>query len=243
MSKFIYFDTETTSKSEDAEMIQFAMYSDHEGMYEQKYSINGNIEFGAMAVHHITPPMLEGMPSVEASGLRKMIKELVAQGYIFVAHNADFDVNVLRRYKITIPKNQIIDSLRVVAAADISEHFSEYNLQYLRYACGHWDMNASAHDALGDVMVLKQVFEHDLFPMARNVLEKSRGEFANITEKQIVDWMVSVSMLPQVMRRIPFGKYKGDRFEDLPESYLRWLMNNEDMDQAVKLAAKSALNY
>ena len=76
---------------------------------------------------------------------------------ISVAHNAAFDVAILRREGIK-PRN-IICTYKVASAIDTEERFSHYSLQYLRYALGI-EIEANAHDAIGDVLVLEALFEY-----------------------------------------------------------------------------------
>ena len=52
-----------------------------------------------------SPAMMN--PAVAASEIRKMVSE----GYIFVIHNAKFDVEVLGRHGITIPYSQVVDTM------------------------------------------------------------------------------------------------------------------------------------
>lgn len=41
---------------------------------------------------------------------------------------------------------------------------------------------------------------------------------------------------------MPWGKYEGEDMEDIPSSYLRWIMNNVD-DQEVVEAAEAEMAY
>ena len=69
-----------------------------------------------------------------------------------------------------------------------------------------------AHDALGDVIVLKNLFEY--------LKESSSLSVEN---------MMLISKEPQYMRTVPFGKYGGSSLEDLVKidrEYLEWLKEN-----------------
>jgi exodeoxyribonuclease X len=53
--------------------------------------------------------------------------------------------------------------------------------------------------------------------------------------------MIRISKEPPYLIKIGFGKYKGQRFENLPEDYLDWLLKQDDLDEGVKAAANRIL--
>jgi hypothetical protein len=75
---------------------------------------------------------------------------------VMVAHNARFDQAIIEKEGIT-PSN-VICTLRVARALDKNNTIPQYKLQYLRYYLDI-DIEAEAHDALGDVLVLEQLFK------------------------------------------------------------------------------------
>ena len=49
--------------------------------------------------------------------------------------------------------------------------------------------------------------------------------------------MVEISMNPMLIRRMPFGKHKGLKMEDVPVDYLHWLYSTDldgDMTYTVR---------
>ena len=52
--------------------------------------------------------------------------------------------------------------------------------------------------------------------------------------------MLAWSDAPALKSRITFGKHKGKRFDDpdVPNSYLRWIINESDMDADTKFSAQ-----
>lgn len=97
---------------------------------------------------------------------------------------------------------------------------TKYSLQYLRY---YLDLNvkANAHDALGDLLVLEALFQR--------IYAKTSDEFGeNATGK-----MIEISTNPVLIRRMPFGKYKGLKMEEVPVDYLQWL-SSTDLDGDMK---------
>ncbi len=60
--KFLYFDTETTDLIEK-EIIQMAFLTDDGVEFNMYFKPKGQISFSAMAIHNITPEMLEDKPT------------------------------------------------------------------------------------------------------------------------------------------------------------------------------------
>ena len=156
MSKLIFFDTETTGNTEKDFLCQIAYKSGDEkfvGLYKPEIKIPPE----ASAVHHITNKMVADKKSFSESEDRQKIKELFERkNSVVVAHNAPFDLMIIKKEGIE-PK-KFICTLRVARALDKEEKIDRYNLQYLRYLL-EIEIDADAHDALGDVLVLEKLFE------------------------------------------------------------------------------------
>jgi len=130
---------------------------------------------------------------------------------------------------MALTKHGIVDHIQDQLGYQRSEsgeiaEIPKYNLQYLRYCLG-LEVNAKAHDALGDVMILEAWFKriHDKF-MA-NVLHNPNQE------------MIKIRNNPVLMPRMPFGKHKGELFSEVPADYLLLLSTtelDEDMAYTVK---------
>jgi len=56
-------------------------------------------------------------------------------------------------------------------------------------------------------------------------------------EQKSVEDMIRVSNEPPYLTKIGFGKHAGEKFKDLPASYLDWL-SKQDMDEGVMAAVK-----
>lgn len=101
------------------------------------------------------------------------------------------------------PKN-IICTLRVARALDKENKISQYKLQYLRYYLD-LDVEAQAHDALGDVIVLEQLFER--------LYKKMYDELGD--EEKVLKEMIEISLRPSLMYMINFGKHAGKTVEEI----------------------------
>jgi len=215
MSKLIFFDTETTGNTENDFLVQIA-YKFGDENFVGLYKPPKKIPPEASAVHHITNKMVEGKPSFAESGDLEKIKKLFEdEDSIVVAHNAPFDLMIIKKEGIE-PK-KFICTLRIARYLDKEGKIDRYNLQYLRYLLDI-EVDATAHDALGDVMVLEKLFER---------LKKKIAEEENLKEKEVVEKMVEISSHPSLLQTFNFGKHLGKKIEEVAQTdrgYLEWLL-------------------
>src|SRR3990167_133248 len=175
MSKLIFFDTETTGNTEKDVLCQIA-YKTGDESFAELYKPEIKIPPEASAVHHITNKMVADKPSFKDSGDREKIKKLFEDNNsVVVAHNAPFDLMIIKKENI-LPL-RFICTLRVARHLDPEEKIDRYNLQYLRYLL-EIEIDATAHDALGDVLVLEQLFER---------LKNKVKEVENLSEDEAVE--------------------------------------------------------
>lgn len=229
--KYLFFDTETTDV-QSKDIIQLAFLTSDGKEFNEYFKPEQDISFGAMAVHHITPEFLENKPTfkertVADSSSMTLFSEIslsqylnkLAKEYIWVAHNVDFDMEVLKKKGIDIPK--YICTLKVarnILEDENKKDLESYSLQYLRYYLGIYkkekDIEILPHDAMGDVVVLKNLFE---YLQSNSVLTPEN--------------MMVISKEPQYIRTITFGKYAGYSIEEIAKidrEYLEWLMENAE---------------
>ena len=212
--KIIFFDTETTGNTENDYICQLAYKTAGEsfsGLYKPLIKIPPE----ASAVHHISNKMVADMPSFSESSDYKKIKELFEdENSVLVAHNACFDLAIIKNENI-IPKH-FICTLRVARALDQEGKIDKYNLQYLRYLL-EIEIDAAAHDALGDVLVLEKLYER----LNKKIMDKE-----NLTEEEAMKKMIEISSHPSIFNKINFGKYSGQKLEEIlafDRPYLEWL--------------------
>lgn len=218
MSKFLFFDTETTGNTPDDMLCQVA-YKLADDTFNELYKPAKLIPPEASAVHHITNKMVADKCAFKDSPDYAKIKTLFENPDIIpVAHNAKFDIGMMQREGITIGK--YICTLRLARALDTDSKIPRYNLQFLRYFLD-MEIDAVAHDAMGDVKVLEVLFER----LHEKYLEKNGGAEAKALEE-----MIRVSSLPSLMHTINFGKHAGKKIEDVAHEdrgYLEWLYNQK----------------
>lgn len=166
------------------------------------------ISVDAMATHHITNEMVADKPAFPGSGMYQELETLLADN-ILVAHNAPFDIGILENEGLKVPTH--ICTYRVARHLDAEGVIPRYGLQYLRYFLKLGIKGVHAHDAAGDVKVLEALF-------------------SRLQPKLSVEKMIEVSKQPILMRTFNFGKYKGEKIEDVAKKdrgYLEWLLNQK----------------
>ena len=215
MFKLIFFDTETTGNTEKDFLCQIAYKTDDEN-FIGSYKPPTQIPPEASAIHHITNKMVAEQPSFRESGDMAKIKELFEdKNSVVVAHNAPFDLIMIKKEGIE-PK-KFICTLRVARYLDKEEKIERYNLQYLRYLLDIV-IDATAHDAMGDVLVLEKLFER---------LKNKMMESENLGENEAIEKMIEISSHPSLLRTFNFGKHSSKKIEEVVKTdrgYLEWLL-------------------
>ncbi len=224
--KFVILDTETTGAEEKDRICQLAFIvsaqtlvgSVTEEVYEDLCKPPLSISFGAMAVHHITNEMVEKKPLCSETKAYRRLEELNRPENIMVIQNAPFDLGMLEKEGFVL-KMELIDTLRCLR--HLYPELESHGLQYVRYAFGIYrsekeeakslGLKIRAHDALGDVLVLKLLL--DLL-----LAEHSAKELVELTRK------------PITYKIFTFGKYRGEEISEVARKdpgYLEWMLSRE----------------
>jgi len=222
----IFLDTETTGTAADDRLCQLA-YKNSEGLVVNELFNPGKpISIEAMAVHHITNEMVEGKPVFKGSPVCRQLEDLLSDhNNTIVAHNAKFDLDMLR--KEGIQPGRSICTYKLIRYLDGEGAIPQYNLQYLRYYL-KLDIEAVPHSALGDILVLEGLFNW--------IASRWKADGSDPVES-----MVHVSSAPVLIARMPFGKHKGLKMNQVPVSYLNWLLSadiDEDLAYTVRCHLK-----
>ena len=212
MNKLIFLDTETTTNTDDAEVVSVAyMDPDTGALLSQFFKPLKPIQIEAMAVTHITNKMVADCEEFSQSKMHDdLVKLFMKDGAILVAHNAEFDERMLKTGGIAV--QQRICTMKCARALDVKDELPQYKLQYIRYA---WDIeiDANAHDAADDVLVLEAIFK-------------------KLLEHLSIEDMIKITDEPFLLRKMQFGKYKGEKFAAIAKAdkpYLQWLRRQDDI--------------
>jgi len=169
MAKYIILDTETTGTSENDRVIQLGflvLNGKSVDVYNDLCSCDIPIAYPAMEVHGITPEMIENKPVCIETEAFKTLCELNTPDNVLIIHNAPFDLGMLAKENFT-SNMRLIDTLR--CAKHLFEEEDAHRLQYFRYRLELYKQEEAeasalgivvkAHDAIGDVLVLKLFFD------------------------------------------------------------------------------------
>ncbi len=206
--QLIYYDTETTGvRSDQDKIIEIAAYN---SLTKETFShlINPDVPIPkeATQIHQITDEMVQNAPSFKEIG--QAFIDFCGPQAILIAHNNDsFDLPFLKsemqRHGLELPPWPAIDSLKW--SRKYRPDLPRHSLQHLREVYGI--PSNQAHRALNDVMVLYQVFSLMIDDLSPALVLK----------------LLSTSTQ---LERMPFGKYQGRPFSDVPRDYVAWLSSS-----------------
>jgi len=242
--RYIILDTETTGTGETDRVIQlgYIVLGEKEvEVYNEFFSCDIPISFGAMEVHGITPDMLEGKSTCRDSISYKRLQELNISDNYMIIHNAPFDLGMLEKEGFKT-QMKVIDTLRV--AKHILPDEEAHRLQYFRYKMELYKEEekeaaalgvvVKAHDAIGDVLVLKLL------------LSRLKDEVSKqFPDENPVEKMVDLTATPILVKNFRFGKHKGKSLEEVAREdsgYLRWMLSSmENLDEDMRYSINTVL--
>ncbi|WP_440464392.1 exodeoxyribonuclease X C-terminal domain-containing protein [Psychrobacter sp. ASPA161_6] len=197
------------------------MYSDiTEGVPSHTVSCKPDrrISYGAMAVSHITPEMVENEPS------HKEIANFVlpkGEAYI-IAHNADYDIQVAANAGVDVSQYKAICTQAL--ARQLIPCIDSYSLGALTYYINPDRAKQycrNAHDAGYDVTFTLWLLEY-------------LCKVGSITS---MEQLYLASEEARIPLTFTFGKHQGKTIKDIAvtdRSYLQWIIKNHDNAYLVK---------
>ena len=249
MSKSIIFDTETTGLNEEDKIIQVGAIivehknSDYLKVYDELCSCEVPIKIEAMATHGIREQQLTGKPKFEETEFFNTLKELNNENNYLIAHNLDFDLGMLNKYDFE-NKFSLIDTLQcAMHLYEIGEEIDgyrlpNYKLQTFRYILlnlkneddeveninkfSEQKIEIKAHDAIGDVVVLKLFFKKLVIRVMKKYKLTNYNEY--------MGKLVELTKQPATIKYLHFGKHKGKELVDIEKedsSYIDWLFKEK----------------
>lgn len=242
LNQSLVLDTETTSiHFQEAEVIQYASAAFISGSFRiirnDYFKPYEPIDPEVSSINFISNRMVADKRNFDDE-LTTVQTEMNDYPYM-VAHNAFYDMKVLERYGLKLPK--IICTMRMAKKLyGEDDAIKLFNLSYLRYAL---DLPVSddlpAHKADSDVIVTCSLYEYLL---ADAIAGNHINPDINVPlGDQIVAWLDA----PITVRKMPFGKHKGKDLIEIPLDYWRWAFENlnslnEEHDEFDKDFAASA---
>lgn len=187
---------------------------DANAVFDQLFSIGENrISFAAMAVHHILESDLAGKPDYQTFQLPEVT-------YI-IGHNIEYDFNALAKCGLNMHYYKPICTLALARKAfpDADSH-SIGALSYLLSMDRKQTREKlrNAHDAKTDILLTADI----LSCLIKILKIRSMEELYQVAS----DALIPVAM--------PFGKHKGTALINLPDSYVNWLLDQENLDKNLR---------
>ena len=153
---FIFLDTETTGNGPADRICQIAFKTENGAAVNELFNPGMPITIDARTVHHITNEMVRDKPTFRDSDTWRKLQDLIKSNTnVMVAHNAAFDVDMLKKQGIE-PKS-VICTLKLARYFDKDGVIPKYGLQYLRYYLS-LNVDAIPHTALGDILIHEGLF-------------------------------------------------------------------------------------
>ncbi len=216
MYRLAFLDTETTGVDPVVDRLFQVAYKFEGQMYSSYFKPPVPISVKSMSISHVTNKDVDDKEEFSTSEFKKNLQDVLDDA-VLVAHNAWFDIDILSKEGVKVDK--FIDTLKVIKYLDSENLIPEYGLQFLRYFF-EFDINATAHEAEGDVLVLEKLFEH-LYK--RMLLEYKVSDI-------VIEKMMEISKNPLLLRIFNYGKHKGKKVEEVvsyDRSYLEWMLEQK----------------
>lgn len=190
------------------------------GMYESLIDPQCEIPAESMAIHHITPEMLQGKPKEHE--VIQDVMQFIGRATL-IGHGISFDLQLLdeaaRRsgHSSSLITRPAMDTLRL---ARLYGQSPKNSLEALRH---HFAIPPeTAHRAMDDAIVNMKVFK------------------ALVKQFRTTEQVFKALEQPILMRAMPLGKHKGRPFKEVPISYLRWAAH-QDFDQDLRFSIRTEL--
>lgn len=224
-AQFVCIDCETTGLDPQQDrIIEVAVvkfsFAENFNSLESLIDPEGEISETSIAIHHITPEMVKGKPTIKA--VLPELLQLIGKNTI-VGHGVLFDIEMIANaadragIPCTLRQNLYLDTLRMARLYGDSPTNS---LEQLRK---HFNIEEEgAHRAMSDVIVNIDVFRY---------LSKSYRSVNQIFE---------ALAKPIMLKNMPLGKHKGRPLKEVPIEYLLWAAR-KDFDQDLLYSLRSEI--
>lgn len=203
MNTYLIVDTETSGLASPVRACEIAFIQVDENLNtldEQVHLTDPQIAIdpGAIAIHGITNEQVKGFPS------NSEICSKMPQPFVWCGHNSSYDQRVIAEHVVF---NGNLCTL-ALARRWIS-HTTNHKLATLQKELGLSEQKS--HSALGD---------------CRTTLEllKVLLDLSNRTLPALLE----LESKPKVLPKMPFGKYRGYLFVDIPKDYIHWMTRQAD---------------
>ncbi len=157
-NRILAFDTETTGVTNEDEILQLSIVNEKEEVVLSTY-FKPEKHFSwdsAMKVNHITPEMVKKAPL--ARQYRSLLQEIFSKADVVVAHNASFDVRMLKNIGVVIPAEKVFCTCNAFKQERKEGHHTLMDAVLFYCPQAKRDLEGSAHNALPDTIAALRVY-------------------------------------------------------------------------------------
>jgi len=173
-------------------------------------------------IHNISDDMVKEKPLV-----KDILPDLLnfIKGHIIVGHAISFDLTLLSNEAKRIQLPCSIHELTSIDTLRLARLYGQSPVNSLEMLRKHFNIQSEgAHRAMNDVLVNIEVFRHLAKPF------KTTNDLLNRMKK------------PVQLSRMPLGKHKGRKFDEIPLEYLLWAAKkdfDQDLSYSIRLEIKN----
>jgi DNA polymerase III epsilon subunit-like protein len=234
MAKYVLFDTETTGNQEQDRIIQIGAMIVHSKdeieVLDELCLAPVPISIEAMEVHNITPELIADKGLYDETDFALKVLQYNQKENYLIAHNISFDLSMLEKEGFE-NNYTLIDTLR--CAKHLLPDSPNHRLQYLRYALELYQIEQveaqklgitiKAHDAIGDVLVMKLLLS--------KLVRFTQENFPDVNPMQK---LAELTQTPVMIKTFKFGKYKDREIAEIVKAdrgYINWMRDNLELDE------------
>lgn len=193
----------------------------------------------ARAAHHLTDAELASAFTVDEHVQQGGFPQLYDGPFVFVAHNAEFDLRMLRQSGV-----HVLDSAPVICTYQCAKHLwsdaPSYKNQVLRYWLGLDEkygtvslLDTSAGERVHRTLTLASLPPHRA--LADCVV--TAALLREMLTLKTVEELIEMTRTPVLQKNVPFGKYRGQPWSAMDRGYLNWILGKE-FDEETMYAAR-----
>lgn len=227
-ARFLVCDTETTGTDENDKVVEVGWVEIDENfnIIQEVQSLIDPERFispESSGVHNLVYDDVKDSPTIEeyfSLDDPSCYGSKITDPVVLIGHRISFDHRFVGPYMPNIV--QELCTLRWVRR--LYPDAGNHKLSTMIYALD-LPRSSGAHRVMGDIMTA--------FHLVKHICERTGMNLRQLAQ---------ASAPPFAMATMPMGKHKGDAFDDVPSSYLRWMQGNMDLDYDLKYTVQLALD-
>lgn len=216
----VFFDTETTWLSDDAQLIEVAYltvkpWQQWFTLKEWLFNTDKEIELWALMVSWIIKEDIQDKPYFNDSDEWKELKAMSeSDDYVFIAHNIAYDKRILANHGIFLKDENTLCTYRLatIIFPDLEtfrQVWMKYQFPTILYTARISTSEVEEHRAWYDTYMLYLTFLY----FFNHLLENNKFETKDLDE--ILEKTIKLSNSPILLKRFPTGKYKWEIISDV----------------------------